>query len=77
MPENTSYQFRVRAKNSLGYGEYSSELSIATLMGTIGTIKAKNYYSTPRGSIIVNDIYIVSVDNSATLSGTEINTLLQ
>ena len=38
LQENTSYKFRVRAKNSIGYGEFSSETSIATLMETIGTI---------------------------------------
>ena len=42
LQENTSYKFRVRANNSIGYGDYSSELSIATFMGTIGTVEARN-----------------------------------
>ena len=53
--ENTSYQLRVRARNSVGYGDYSSVLSIATLMGTIGTIK-KVYGD---GDIIINGIEMI------------------
>ena len=34
LPENKTFKFRVRAENNIGYGEYSSELTIATLMGT-------------------------------------------
>ena len=57
LQENTSYQLRVRARNSVGYGDYSSELSIATLMGTIGTIK-KVYGD---GDIIINGIEMTSL----------------
>ena len=57
LQENSSYQLRVRARNSVGYGDYSSELSIATLMGTIGTIE-KVYGD---GDIKVNGIEMTSL----------------
>ena len=36
LSEDTNYKFRVRAKNGLGFGDYSSELSISTEFVTIG-----------------------------------------
>ena len=36
LSENTDYKFRVRARNSLGFGDYSSELELSTDLVNIG-----------------------------------------
>ena len=72
LPENTGYQFRVRAQNSAGFGDYSSKLSIATLIGTIGTVQ-HNDQSTIEGYIYVNGksmITLANDDDPVTLYGT-------
>ena len=51
LTEITTYQYRVRAKNSFGFGDYS-EISISTLMGEIGTITGLDDSSS---AIVVND----------------------
>ena len=38
LTEDTSYKYRVRARDNHGFGNYSSELSLSTLMGDIGSI---------------------------------------
>ena len=36
LTENTTYQFRLRARNEIGFGNYSSKILISTLLGDIG-----------------------------------------
>ena len=59
LTENTIYQFRLRARNSLGYGDYSTEISISTLMESIGQIYSFNPDSD--GKINVNGETIITI----------------
>ena len=40
LTESTKYKYRVRARNEIGFGNYSSEISISTLMGDIGQFES-------------------------------------
>ena len=58
LSDDTNYTFRLRARNSLGYGVYSSEKSISTLMGYLGT--AQGTWSD--GTIEVNGKTIITLE---------------
>jgi len=57
LTENTSYKYKVRARDSHGFGNYSSELSLTTLMGNIGSITSRS--TSTNANIQVNGINLM------------------
>ena len=75
LSENTSYKFRIKARNEVGFGDYSSEFSMDTDLVNIGTITGNGTYwdsVTINGNEIIKD----SGTGSRTLTVDDINSLL-
>ena len=68
LTEDTSYKYRVRARDSHGFGNYSSELSLSTLMGNIGSM----YGVTSSGYVRANGFTLASGSSEYSLDGTNI-----
>ena len=77
LTENTSYTFRVRARNAVGLGEPFSEVTIATLMGDIGDFYLSGSSPGANFTVTVNELQLFTYTASTTLTGTDVRNMLQ
>ena len=68
LTENTTYKFRLRARNEIGFGNYSSEISVSTLIGDIG-----RFHSYIDDSVVVNNSSLFSSSGYIDVNGTYVN----
>jgi len=77
LTENTSYTFRVRARNAVGLGEPFSEVTIATLMGDIGEFYLSGLAVGDSYDVYVNDLPLFTYTARTTVTGTDVRNMLQ
>ena len=77
LTESTSYTFRVLARNAVGLGEPSSEVTIATLMGDIGDFYLSGLSPGDTYDVYVNSVQLFAYKGQETVNGTYVRNMLQ